>query len=90
MLSAHHIVNLMELCLKREPCPNPKIIKNLTNFLCYDINSVNLSSDNFDVNSPKKDSELHIITLLNMQKVCINLLLLFIKGLLLCFFLHVG
>lgn len=34
--SAQSLVRLMELCISRTPCPNPKIIKNLTNFLLVD------------------------------------------------------
>ncbi|GFT62364.1 TATA-binding protein-associated factor 172 [Trichonephila clavipes] len=78
--SAHHLVNLMELCLTRTSCPNPKILKNLTNFLCYDIVCQNFGSDTNssaqNVNSSEKLklntslslNENSIITLINMQK----------------------
>lgn len=77
MASAHHVVNLMELCLNREPCPNLKIIKNLTNFLCYDINNMNLNRENSAMNDvTSQDLVSEIITLVNMQKVLYNLNLL--------------
>lgn len=85
MASAHHLVNLMQLCLNRNSCPNPKIIKNLTNFLCYDINNLNLMGENSDnksdspkSQSPKKpENNSEIITLSNMQKVIFTFFYLF-------------
>ncbi|GFQ73279.1 TATA-binding protein-associated factor 172 [Trichonephila clavata] len=85
--SAHHLVNLMELCLTRTSCPNPKILKNLTNFLCYDIVcqnfGYNVNSNAQNVNSDKKPNlntslsvnEDNIITLINMQKSAEKVLL---------------
>jgi len=34
--AAHHLSHLMNLVLDRNPCPIPKIIQNLTSFLCSD------------------------------------------------------
>ena len=36
MQSAKALAKLLELCMVRDPCPNPKIIKNLCNFACSD------------------------------------------------------
>lgn len=44
--SAKALAKLLELCMERDPCPNPKIIKNLCSFVCSDpavTPSVNLS-----------------------------------------------
>ncbi|GBL97094.1 TATA-binding protein-associated factor 172, partial [Araneus ventricosus] len=85
--SAHHLVNLMELCLSRASCPNPKILKNLTNFLCYDIVCINFDGDSISNaqtgNSSEKSpvsrslslNEESIITLANMQKSAEKVLL---------------
>lgn len=69
MASAHYLVNLMELCINRDPCPNPKVIKNLTNFLCYDINCMNVPGENSANNVSSNNADSLIITLQNMQKV---------------------
>ena len=42
--SAEHICHLMDLVLDRDPCPVPKIVQNITGFLCSD-NSVPLDKD---------------------------------------------
>ena len=34
--SAKALAKLLELCIVRDPCPNPKIVKNLCNFACSD------------------------------------------------------
>ncbi|XP_054706279.1 TATA-binding protein-associated factor 172-like [Uloborus diversus] len=76
--SAHHLVNLMELCISRNNCPNLKIIKNLVNFLCFDVinmNFINEISPNVQNNNVHGDasnnhckSRDEILTLSNMQK----------------------
>ncbi|XP_068672856.1 TATA-binding protein-associated factor 172-like [Montipora foliosa] len=35
--SAKALAKLLELCMARDPCPNPKIIKNLCTFACSDL-----------------------------------------------------
>lgn len=37
-LAAKSLTQLLELCINRTPCPNPKIIKNVCLFLCGDLN----------------------------------------------------
>ncbi|XP_064478043.1 TATA-binding protein-associated factor 172-like [Ornithodoros turicata] len=34
--SAEHLVLLLEQCVQRQPCPNPKVLRNLIAFLCSD------------------------------------------------------
>ncbi|GIY86061.1 TATA-binding protein-associated factor 172 [Caerostris darwini] len=80
--SAHHLVNLMELCLTRANCPNSKILKNLTNFLCYEFITMNFDTQPNTQGENEKatisrsislnDS---IITLVNMQKSAEKVLL---------------
>lgn len=35
-LAAKSLIKLLNLCTERSPCPNPKVIKNITTFLCTD------------------------------------------------------
>ncbi|KAG8190202.1 hypothetical protein JTE90_011924 [Oedothorax gibbosus] len=84
--SAHHLVHLMETCLPRNNCPNPKILKNLANFLCYDTFNMNFIVDSHISNNDENTGtnknhalsfhpEDKIIMLHNMQKLAEKVLL---------------
>lgn len=34
--SAEHLVRLLKQCVSRQPCPNPKVVRNLVTYLCSD------------------------------------------------------
>lgn len=70
-ISSEQLAHLLELCVDRMPCPNPKVISNLCTFLCSDpeftpkiyCDSGNGSSSNND-----KENRCGIITLANQQR----------------------
>ncbi|KAG1688012.1 TATA-binding protein-associated factor 172 [Nymphon striatum] len=53
-MSSQSVTLLLELCLTRNPCPNPKIIKNLSTFLCSD--EATTPRINFSVNPPQDNN----------------------------------
>lgn len=36
-ISSEQLAHMLELCVDRTPCPNPKVISNLCTFLCSDV-----------------------------------------------------
>lgn len=68
-ISSEQLAHLIELCVDRNPCPNPKIISNLCTFLCSDPEFTPRINNESSSNNSDKENTTGILTLINQQRI---------------------